>query len=225
MRTNLRIAILLLLAVFMPMVVSAQKKSDWARYGRYADANKEVTVRPKAVLFGDSITDVWPNQDQEFFWDNNFVGRGISGQTTTQILCRMQQDVVALRPKYVVILAGINDIALNDGCAPDIATAIANIKSMCEIAKANKIKPVVCSLLPSYRINWRSSLKDVKEKVAEFNSQLKAYADANKIKYVDYYTAFAGEGDMMPEAYSKDTVHPNLEGYKVMEKCLLEVIK
>lgn len=220
----MKIKLFMALSFLLPLSLAAQNK-DWANYSRYAEANAKVTVSPKAVLFGDSITDAWPRQDPDFFNENNLVGRGISGQTTTQILCRMREDVVNLRPKYVVILAGINDIAINDGHAPDVIRAVENIKAMCDIAKANKIKPVICSLLPSYKIGWRPSVTDAAEKVAEFNSLLKAYAEENKIAFADYYTLFADENNHMPEKYSKDTVHPNIEGYRLMESCLLKFLK
>lgn len=220
----MKIKLFMALSFLLPLSLAAQNK-DWANYSRYAEANAKVTVSPKAVLFGDSITDAWPRQDPDFFNENNLVGRGISGQTTTQILCRMREDVVNLRPKYVVILAGINDIAINDGHAPDVIRAVENIKAMCDIAKANKIKPVICSLLPSYRIGWRPSITDAAEKVAEFNALLKAYAKENKIAFADYYTLFADENNHMPEKYSKDTVHPNIEGYRLMESCLLKFLK
>lgn len=220
----MKIKLFMALSFLLPLSLAAQNK-DWANYSRYAEANAKVTVSPKAVLFGDSITDAWPRQDPDFFNENNLVGRGISGQTTTQILCRMREDVVNLRPKYVVILAGINDIAINDGHAPDVIRAVENIKAMCDIAKANKIKPVICSLLPSYRIGWRPSITDAAEKVAEFNALLKAYAKENKIAFADYYMLFADENNHMPEKYSKDTVHPNIEGYRLMESCLLKFLK
>lgn len=219
---NHRLIAILLAA--MPLAVNAQNK-DWANYSRYSEANAAVTTVPKAVLFGDSITDAWPGQDPAFFSGNNLVGRGISGQTTTQILCRMREDVVSLKPKYVVILAGINDIALNEGCAPDVRHAVENIKAMCDIARANKIRPVLCSLLPSYKIGWRPAVTDALEKVSEFNSLLKAYAEENHIAFADYHSLFADENGRMPEKYSKDSVHPNLECYKIMEECLLEILK
>lgn len=215
-----------LLIFVLPIIAFAQNKNeDWACIRRYENDNAKVVVRPKAVLYGDSITDVWPKRDPSFFTDNNFVGRGISGQTTSQILVRMQQDVVALSPKYVVILCGINDIALNKWHAVDIDAAIANIKSMCDIARAHKIRPVVCTLLPSYKIKWRPELGDVLDIVREFNSKLVAYATANHVKVADYYSIFAGDDGRISAKYSDDTVHPNLEGYRIMENCILEILK
>lgn len=210
--------------IFAALPLSAQN-ADWARFGTYAEANSSVTVKPKAVLLGDSITEGWARQDPEFFTKNNFLGRGISGQTTSQILVRMRPDVVNLHPKYVVILCGINDIALNDGHAVDVEAAVGSIKSMCDIARANKIKPILCSLLPSYKFHWRPSVTDCYEKVLQFNELLKSYAKEQHLKYVDYFTLLSGEDGKIRPEYSKDTVHPTLEGFKAMEGYLLEFLK
>lgn len=210
--------------IFAALPLSAQN-ADWARFGTYAEANSSVTVKPKAVLLGDSITEGWARQDPDFFTKNNFLGRGISGQTTSQILVRMRQDVVNLHPKYVVILCGINDIALNDGHAVDVEAAVGSIKSMCDIARANKIKPILCSLLPSYKFHWRPSVTDCYEKVLQFNELLKSYAKEQHLKYVDYFTLLSGEDGKIRPEYSKDTVHPTLEGFKAMEGYLLEFLK
>ncbi len=210
--------------IFAALPLSAQN-ADWARFGTYAEANSSVTVKPKAVLLGDSITEGWARQDPDFFTKNNFLGRGISGQTTSKILVRMRQDVVNIHPKYVVILCGINDIALNDGHAVDVEAAVGSIKSMCDIARANKIKPILCSLLPSYKFHWRPSVTDCYEKVLQFNELLKSYAKEQHLKYVDYFTLLSGEDGKIRPEYSKDTVHPTLEGFKAMEGYLLEFLK
>lgn len=213
------------LAALLCGATSAFAQEDWARNGRYAEANAQITKTPKAVLLGDSITDSWYDFDPAFFSDNNFAGRGISGQTTSQILVRMREDVVNLHPKYVVILAGINDIAHNPGHAIDVPKAVGSIKSMCEVARANGIKPIVCSLLATTYIPWRAEVGDVSDEVAEFNSLLREYARKNRIKYVDYHSLLAGEdGKICPE-YAADNVHPTLEGYKLMENLLLGYIK
>lgn len=210
--------------IFAALPLSAQN-ADWARFGTYAEANSSVTVKPKAVLLGDSITEGWARQDPDFFTKNNFLGRGISGQTTSQILVRMRPDVVNLHPKYVVILCGINDIALNDGHSVDVEAAVGSIKSMCDIARVNKIKPILCSLLPSYKFHWRPSVTDCYEKVLQFNELLKSYAKEQHLKYVDYFTLLSGEDGKIRPEYSKDTVHPTLEGFKAMEGYLLEFLK
>lgn len=216
---------ILSIATLLAVMPLGAQNSDWARFGTYAKANSSVNVKPKAVLLGDSITEGWARQDPDFFTDNNLVGRGIGGQTTSQILVRMRPDVVNLHPKYVVILCGINDIALNDGHAIDVETAVGSIKSMCDIARANKIKPILCSLLPSYNIRWRPSVTDSYDKVLRFNELLKAYAKEQHLKYVDYFTLLSGEDGKIRSEYSKDTVHPTLEGFKVMEGYLLGFLK
>ena len=172
--------------LMLPAMLSAQ--NDWANYKRYADANAKVTKAPKAVLMGDSITDGWPKSDKEFFESNNFVGRGISGQVTNQMLLRFRQDVVDLHPKYVVILAGTNDIAENSGKI-DMEKTFANIVTMCDIAKANKIKPVICSVIPATAFYWHPDVTGAAEKIIRLNSMLEEYARANRIPYVDYHSA------------------------------------
>lgn len=200
-------------------LVSAQ---DWANFGRYEKSNSEVTQKPKAVFMGDSITDGWATKDPDFFSDNNFIGRGISGQTTSHMLVRFQRDVVDLAPKYVLILAGTNDIAKNNGDIT-LANVLGNIKSMCEIAKANKIKPVICSVLPADRFGWRPGLTPAKD-IVRLNEMLKAYADSQKIMYIDYYSVLADENGGLPAKHASDGVHPNLSCYKIMEQIVLDTL-
>lgn len=161
--------LVLLLGILIPMMASAQ--NDWPNYDRYAEANAQVTVAPKAVLMGDSITDGWPFADPEFFSDNNFVGRGISGQVTNQMLLRFRQDVIDLHPKYVVILAGTNDIAENSGKI-DIEKTFGNIVSMCDLARANGIKPIICSVIPAASFYWHPHVTGAAEKIVQFNTML-----------------------------------------------------
>ena len=198
--------------------------NDWANFNRYAKANSEVTVKPLAVLMGDSITDGWFSQDPDFFKQNNLLGRGISGEVTSHMVVRFRRDVVDHHPKYVVILAGINDIARNNGYIA-LENTMGNIISMCEIAKANKIKPVLCTLVPSAYIRWRPALKDTKEQVAKLNAMIKEYAKANHSKVVDYATVLADANGETRSDLSGDSVHPNLAGYKIMEEALMKVIR
>ena len=201
------------------MAVSAQ---DWAQFGRYESANEEVTKRPKAVLMGDSITDGWFFADPAFFTENNFIGRGISGQTTSHMLVRFRRDVVDHAPKYVLILAGTNDIAKNNGDIT-LENTLGNIISMCEIAKANKIIPIICSVLPADRFGWRPGMKPA-EDIVKLNEMLKEYADSEKIKYIDYYSVLPDENGGLPKQHAEDGVHPNLSCYKIMEKIVLETL-
>lgn len=210
--------------LIIALVVSTfSHAQDWANFGRYAGQNEKVTARPVAVFMGDSITDGWASQDQEFFTSNNFVGRGISGQTTSHMLVRFRRDVIDLNPKYVVILAGTNDIAGNNG-AITLENILGNIISMCELAKANKIKPVICSVLPADRYGWRPEKKPAQD-IVKLNEMLKEYADSEKIVYVDYHTPLKDENNGLPEIHAADGVHPNLQCYKIMEDIVTKVLR
>lgn len=217
-------SIILLIAglLILPLAVSA--RNDWANYVRYAAENAKVTKAPKAVLMGDSITDSWPGADREFFESNNFIGRGISGQVTNQMLLRFRQDVVELNPEYVVILAGTNDIAGNSG-EISLDKVFNNIVTMCDIAKANKIKPVICSVLPASRFGWNPKVTDCAEKIVQLNSMLQEYAKANKIRYVDYHSAMKNEQGGLSADLAGDGVHPTKKGYQIMEALLVKVVK
>ena len=219
--------IILAFAASLLLITSAgaqDLKKDWANFKRYAKANTEVTAKPKAVLMGDSITDGWPRANGAFFTENNFVGRGISGQTTSQMLVRFRRDVVDHQPKYVAILAGTNDIALNIGYI-SLENILGNIISMCEIAKANKIKPVICSVIPAKAYRWRPEVTDAAQQIIKLNEMLKEYAKANKIMYVDYHSAMADAEGGLPVELAKDGVHPTTEGYKIMEEILVKALK
>lgn len=210
--------------------LSAQEdllKKNWAKFDRYSNANEtykaENSARPAAVLYGDSITDAWPRQDPDFFKEHNFLGRGISGQTTSEMVVRFRQDVIDLNPKKVVILAGINDIACNNGAIP-VEGIMGNIKSMCELAKLHHIKPILCTLTPTTTFPWRPQLGDVSATVDKVNDMIRAYANSNRIKLVDYAKVLTKDGQRYTKEYTKDDVHPNLAGYKAMEEALLKVI-
>ena len=205
-------------------MMSAQNNKDWAKLGRYAEDNAKITKSPKAVLYGDSITDGWPKHDEAFFKEHDFVGRGIGGQTTEEMLVRFRQDVINLKPKYVVILAGINDVALNNGYISN-ETTVGNIISMCELAKLHKIKPIICSLTPADSFRWRKEVTDVVEQVRNINTMLQEYAHKNHIPYVNYFDAMKDENDALKKDLGYESVHPNLEGYKVMESVLLKTLK
>lgn len=204
------------------LCIQAQEIKDWADFGRYEAANKEVK-NPKVVFIGNSITDGWPDADPEFFTKNNYVGRGISGQVSAQMLMRFRPDVINLKPKTVVILAGTNDIALND-YAVSLEKTLGNIISMVELAQANNIKVILCSTMPASSFSWRPEVKPA-ETIKELNRKVKAYAKANKIVYVDYHSAMCDQEGGLPKIYSEDGVHPNLEGYKVMEKLVQKAIR
>lgn len=217
-----KIVIFCLLAL-VSMMSFAQTDKDWAKFYRYNEANAAVTVKPKAVFMGDSITDSWLKKDGEFFSSNNFAGRGISGQTTSHMLVRFRRDVLDLSPKYVVILAGTNDIALNNGIIT-LDNILGNIQSMCELARAHKIKPVICSVLPAAAYRWRKELQPAQD-IVKLNEMLRAYAKASGFPYVDYHSLLKDENNGLPLKYAVDGVHPNVECYKIMEDTILKVLK
>lgn len=213
---------LLLSFLLVVLGVSAQTK-DWAQFERYESKNEALTKRPAVVFMGNSITDCWADTVPAFFVDNNFVGRGISGQVSSQMLVRFQEDVINLQPKVVVICCGTNDIAQNNGYI-SLEHILHNIKSMCELARANKIKPVVCSTLPAKRFKWRPDMKPADD-IIRLNEMIQAYTKANKIPYVDYHSALKDEENGLPIKYSKDGVHPNAQGYAVMESVIMPILK
>lgn len=214
--------ILLLPLLFVALSLSAQSK-DWAQFYRYEGKNDSLTTRPDVVFMGNSITDCWADTVPAFFADNNFVGRGISGQVSSQMLVRFQEDVINLDPKVVVICCGTNDIAQNNGPIT-LEHILHNIKSMCQLARANKIKPVVCSTLPAKGFKWRPDMKPAND-IIRLNEMIKAYAQENKIPYVDYHSALKDEENGLLRKYSKDGVHPNAQGYAVMESVIMPVLK
>lgn len=202
----------------------AMAQDDWAFLRKYASANAELKESPKAVLMGDSITQCWYDADPGFFNDNNLACRGISGQTTSHMLVRMRKDVVQLHPKYVVILAGTNDIAKNNGFI-EVDDIYGNIVSMCEIAKANKIKPVICSVLPVKKYRWRPEVTDCADRIIRLNAMLKEYAKKNRYPYVDFHSVLKDEENGLPSEYSYDGVHLTNAGYDIIEKILLDTLK
>lgn len=214
----MRHIIITLFAVLCGVAATAQKP-DWAQYNRYSGANDTITTPPVAVFMGNSITDNWLKFRPEFFKDNGFAGRGISGQTTYQMLARFHSDVVALKPKAVAILAGINDIAQNSGPI-ELENILGNIISMCDIARANGIVPIICSILPCDRFSWRPDLKPA-PLVVKLNSMLKEYAESQNIEYTDYHTLMADENGALKDGLSKDRCHPYPEAYKPMEEAIL----
>jgi acetyl esterase/lipase/lysophospholipase L1-like esterase len=212
---------------FLKMQTAQQElgKTDWGNLSRYDKENDEVSlkdIKNKIVFYGNSITENWKRFDNDFFEKNQFFDRGISGQTTSQMIVRFRTDVVNLKPSSVVILAGTNDIAENTGPI-SIENIFGNIVSMVEIAKANKIKPLLCSVLPVFQYSWNKTIEPV-EKIRKLNQMIKEYADDNKIPYIDYYTKFVDEKGGFPQKYSPDGVHPNLEGYKIMEQIVSQEI-
>ncbi len=204
-----------------PAKKGKKKDKGWANFVRYEQANKFVK-NPVVVFMGDSITDGWFSKRKEFFKENNYVGRGISGQTTSHMLVRL--DVIVLKPKAVAIMAGINDIAGNNGPIK-LENIFGNIVSMAELAKANGIKVFLCSTLPSSQIPWRKDIKDVAEKVKVLNAMLKDYAKNNDVIYVDYYSKVVDDKGGLQKEYTYDGVHLNTSTYAILEQIIKEAIQ
>ena len=182
------------------------------------------TAQPRAVLMGDSITELWAQRHPDFFTDNDFVGCGISGQVSGQMLLRFQKDVVDRHPAVAVINAGTNDIAENQG-AYDEDHTFGNIVAMAEMAKANGIRPVLSSVLPAAGFRWRPSVTDAPDKIAALNARILVYALENDIPYINYYAAMVERGRILDPAYTYDGVHPTPEGFSVMEPLLLKAVE
>jgi lysophospholipase L1-like esterase len=208
-------------AVQQPARQSAADRllNDWPNLARYREANARAGLpaagEKRVVFMGDSITDGWIRLSPEFFQNHPYLDRGISGQTTPQMLIRFRQDVIALKPKAVVILAGTNDIAGNTGpSTPEMIED--NLMSMVELARANDIKVILASILPAYDFPWRRGLEPAK-KIAAMNDWIKAYAARTGVTYLDYYSSMVDDrGGLNPEL-SADGVHPNKAGYAIME--------
>jgi acyl-CoA thioesterase I len=200
------------------MAAMQKKLDDWPQLGRYRDANAALAApsagEQRVVFYGDSITDAWAKDPATFFPGKPYVGRGISGQTTPQMLVRFQQDVVHLKPAVVLILAGTNDIAGNTGpSTPEMMED--NFESMTAIARANNIKVVVSSILPADRYAWKPGVLPA-EQIRAMNARLKAMCEREGLVYLDYYSAMANaQGGLDPDL-AKDGVHPTAKGYAVM---------
>ena len=198
---------------------------DWPNLSKYKNANTQLDsleTKDRIVFMGNSITELWTTVSPSFFDNKNYVNRGISGQTTPQMLIRFRQDVINLNPLAVVILAGINDIAQNTG--PSTIQMIKNnIISMIELANSNKIHVILCSVLPAEKFPWFPEILPA-QKVVDLNKELREYADKNNILYVDYFSLMVNETMGMKKELANDGVHPNKKGYLIMEKTLLKAI-
>ena len=201
----------------------AARVADWAGFNRYAGANKEVGQAPRVVLMGDSITDNWARMRPDFFTEHNFLGRGISGQTVEHMLSRFQADVVDLHPRAVAILAGINNIAGNNGKI-EFENIVGCLKSMCEIAKANGIVPILCSLTPCHHFFWNPEAEPAQD-VIRLNGMLEEYATRAGIEYLDYHSKMALPGGEISTEDSRDGCHPTVAGYEKMEAMLVPVVE
>ena len=175
----------------------------------------------KIIFIGNSITEMWTKKSFFFKSNTNFINKGISGQTTSEILNRFQNDVINKKPNTVIILAGINDIAENNGPIK-IKNIAKNIFKMVELAKKEKINTIICSVLPANKILWNKSIKPT-FKIIKLNMMLKQFCKNNKIEYVDYYSEMVDwKGGLKTPLYTSkwDLVHPNEKGYEKMEEIL-----
>lgn len=210
--------LLALLPFVAVLPAAAQSTTDWPNLAKYRDSNA-VLAPPKpgenrVVFMGNSITEGWKKYWADEFAGKPYVNRGISGQTTPQMLVRFRQDVIALRPKAVVILAGTNDIAGNTG--PSTVEMIEdNLASMADIARMNGVRVVLCSVLPVYDYPWRPGLEPA-PKIVALNAWMRHYADSTHSVYVDYHSAMRDNRQGMRAELASDGVHPNEAGYKIM---------
>jgi lysophospholipase L1-like esterase len=218
----------LILACMLTLLgLSASYSQDWADLNRFKEENSKIPIaienEDRIVFMGNSITIGWLNNRPEFFEGKPYINRGISGQTTPQMLVRFRQDVINLNPKVVVLLAGTNDIAGNTGPST-LEMIMDNIKGMSEMAYANNIKVILSSTLPAYDYPWKPGLEP-SGKIIALNKLIKEYAELNGHIYLDYFSAMVDDRNGLPKKYAHDEVHPTVDGYKVMEPLVEAAIK
>ena len=199
---------------------------DWPQLDYYKKLNSEIDLpsrnENRIVFMGNSITEGWDQLYPEYFSKKSFINRGISGQTTPQMLIRFRPDVIDLKPVIVIILAGINDIAGNTG--PSTVKMICdNIISMAELAKINGIKVILSSVLPAGGYPWEPGINPSK-KIIAVNKIINDYSKNNNMLYIDYYSSMVYNNDSLNPNYTYDGVHPNKSGYKIMSKLADSVI-
>jgi lysophospholipase L1-like esterase len=204
-----------------------QLRSDWANLARFRDANSKLqpplSNENRVVFMGNSITEGWQQYFATMFPGKPYINRGIGGQTTPQMLVRFRADVIALKPKVVVILAGTNDIAGNTG--PSTLEMIEdNLASMAEVAKSNGIKVVMSSVLPVYDYPWKPGLEPA-PKIIALNKWMKDYAAQHGAIYLDYHSAMSDARGGMRTELASDGVHPTEAGYRVMAPLVEQAIE
>lgn len=189
--------------------------TDWAQLGRYRDMNAAVAGQAvRAVFLGDSITEIWPLADPDLFVDG-VIGRGISGQTSGQILLRMMPDVVALKPQIVHLMCGINDIAGNTG--PNTPQDyINNITAMTAVARAAGLRIILGSITPAAGFAWKPGLPDPRPRVQALNAWLAGFAASQGAVFADYHSVLRNADDGLGPEFSRDGIHPMIPGYEVM---------
>jgi lysophospholipase L1-like esterase len=222
-----RIILIMSILSFLGLSSQAQNFNEQAGLQRYEKANGELPApvegEKRVVFIGNSITQVWADKYPDFFSSNNYIGRGIGGQTSPQLLLRFRQDVIDLKPVAVVINTGTNDIAENTGVY-DAAFTLGNIKSMAELADANGIKVILSSVTPAGEYRWRKEIKNVPDKIESLNAAIKKYAGEKGFAYIDYFAVMHDENRALISSYGYDGVHPTEAGYNVMEKTAKAII-
>ena len=201
--------------------------TDWPNLAKYRKPNEKLkgssSREDRIVLVGDSITEGWTEFNPGFFQENNMVNRGISGQTTPQMLIRLKQDAIHLDPKIIIINGGTNDIWGNTGpSTPDMI--IDNLCSMEEIASKHNIQVVLSTILPVYQYPERDDIIDPPKTISFINSVLQDYCNKNSLAFLDYFSPMADEKKGLRSDYGTDGVHPNKQGYSVMEHVFRETI-
>tara|TARA_R110002072_G_scaffold119242_2_gene251888 strand:+ start:3582 stop:4250 length:669 start_codon:yes stop_codon:yes gene_type:complete len=215
----------LYLSLLAIVIFTNMNAQDWANVARFK-AENELVIENKApvkmVFMGNSITEGWKLFDPNFFNSTDYVNRGIGGQTTPQMLIRFKQDVLDLKPKGVVILAGTNDIAGNTG-PMSIQEIYNQIESMAGLAALNKIEVFLCSVLPVYDYPWKPGLKPA-PKIVALNEMLKTLAGEKNYLYIDYFSQMSDDKNGLKASLGADGVHPNEKGYEIMKRVLLNTI-
>ncbi|WP_298296635.1 GDSL-type esterase/lipase family protein [Hydrotalea sp.] len=217
--------------ILIQTLVFGQKNEaaqDWPNLQKYATDNAVLLQTPatqnRVVFMGNSITEFWKVRDSSFFAVHpNYIDRGISGQTTPQMLLRFRQDVIDLKPAVVVILAGINDIAENTGPI-SLNTTMGNIASMAELAGVHHIKVILCAVLPANHFPWHPGIYPA-DKVIALNKMIQEYATARHLTYVDFYKPMADADKGLDAKYTLDGVHPTLAGYQIMDALVEKAIR
>ena len=216
----------IILIIFATMSIFGYSQ-DWFGFSRYQADNDSIIASgdyPEVVFMGNSITEIWAIYHPDFFSSHNFCGRGIGGQTSSQMLVRFTADVINLKPKAVVIMAGTNDVAHNDyWVSPE--KVVENNVAMCVLAKTNGIIPIISSIPPCSEFPWSLEIKNPGQTIVDINKSLKAYAEANDIVYVDYHSALVDENLGFPKSLSDDGCHPDPDTYFTMESLVLEAIR
>jgi lysophospholipase L1-like esterase len=215
----------LYLSLLAIVIFTNMNAQDWANVARFK-AENELVIENKApvkmVFMGNSITEGWKLFDPNFFNSTDYVNRGIGGQTTPQMLIRFKQDVLDLKPKGVVILAGTNDIAGNTG-PMSIQEIYNQIESMAGLAALNKIEVFLCSVLPVYDYPWKPGIKPA-PKIVALNEMLKTLAGEKNYLYIDYFSEMSDDKNGLKASLGADGVHPNEKGYEIMKRVLLNTI-